>query len=358
MFHKLKQELKLIITWNPSDRSWQMPLFAGFCVGLILFIATLFEMPNFGLVSVIGAMIFLYVPETPIYHKMILSMSCAFGIIVSFTLGLLGQSFPSFIPLIVFAVTLISAKAVRYFSIGSPGFFFFAFATILGTYIPFEVAEYPMAIGLVALGTMVAVFMVLVYALFMIYVFKKPIKEIPRVGEFGFGVIIIDPMIIAFFVGFAMFLQAHFELERGYWVGISCAAVMTAVTFKQIWIKQLQRIVGTIVGVSLAYFLLHFVFTPLEFAILMMILMFFAELVVQRNYALSMVFLTPYSTYLAEAASFMQYNPEVIIQARVLDIIIGSLIGLVGGACMHWGALRRVLEKVARRVFFRWKWRE
>lgn len=354
MFKRLKNDIGLIFTWNSSDRSWQMPLFAGFGVAVILFIATFFGRPDLGLVSVIGAMIFLYVPETPIYHKMILSMACAFGIIVSFTLGLVGQSFPSFIPIIIFLVTLIGAQVVRYFGIGSPGFFFFTFAAILGTYIPFEVVEYPMAIGLVALGTMVANIMVLFYALSMIYVFKKPIKPIPKVGDFGFGVIIIDPMIIAFFVGFAMFLQSYLELERGYWVGISCAAVMTAVTFKQIWIKQLQRILGTIVGVSFAYFLLHFVFTPFAFALLMMGLMFFAELTVQRNYALSMVFLTPYSTYLAEVVNFMQYDPNAIIYARVLDIVIGSLIGLVGGACMHWSALRNLLEKIARKIVFRW----
>lgn len=354
MLKELKKDLGLIFTWNQSDRSWQMPFFAGFGVAMILFIAIFFGRPDFGLVAVIGSMIFLYVPDTPIYHKMILSMSCAFGITVSFTLGLLGQSFPQFIPLIVFGVTLVSAQVVRYFSIGAPGFFFFAFATILGTYIPFEVRDYPMAIGLVALGTMVANIMVLLYSLSVIYIFKHAIKPIPKIGEFGFGTIVVDPIIIAFFVGFAMFLQSYLELDRGYWVGISCAAVMTAITFKQIWIKQLQRILGTIAGVSLTYLLLHFTFNVVEFAILMMVLMFFAEYTVVRNYALSMVFLTPYSTYLAEVSSFMQYDPDMIIQARVLDIIIGSLIGLLGGAFMHWGALRKILERVARKIIFKW----
>ncbi|TLD82703.1 FUSC family protein [Helicobacter sp. MIT 11-5569] len=354
MFQGVKKEFGLIFTWNQSDRSWQMPFFAGLGIAIILFIATFFGRPDFGLVSIIGAMIFLYVPDTPIYHKMILSMSCAFGIIVSFTLGLVGQSFPQFIPFIVFGVTLVSAQVVRYFSIGAPGFFFFTFATILGTYIPFEVRDYPMAIGLVALGTMVANIMVLVYSLSVIYIFKHSIKPIPKVGEFGFGVIVVDPVIIAFFVGFAMYLQSYLELDRGYWVGISCAAVMTAVTFKQIWIKQLQRILGTIAGVSLAYFLLHFTFSPFEFAFLMMVLMFFAEYTVVRNYALSMVFLTPYSTYLAEVSNFMQYDPDIIIHARVLDIIVGSIIGLIGGAFMHWAALRRILERVARKIVFKW----
>ena len=92
-------------------------------------------------------------------------MASAFGIVASFTLGLIGQAFPALIPFIVFLVTMIGAQVVRYFSIGAPGFFFFTFAMILGTYIPFEVKDYPFAIGLVALGTMVANVMVLLYSL-------------------------------------------------------------------------------------------------------------------------------------------------------------------------------------------------
>lgn len=351
---KIMDEVKLIFTWNKSDRLWQMPFFAGLGVAIILFVATYFKRPDLGLVAIIGANIFLYVPDTPIYHKMILSMSCAFGMITAFALGLVGQTFPSFIPLIVFGVTMVSAQVVRYFSIGAPGFFFFTFATLLGSFIPFKLEDYFMAIGLVAIGAMVANVMVLFYSLSVIYLFKHNPKPIPKVGDFGFGVIVVDPIIIAFFVALAMVLQNILELEKGYWVGVSCAAVLTAITFKQIWIKQTQRILGTILGVSFAYILLHFEFSPIGFALLMMVLMFFAELIVVRNYALAMVFLTPYSTYLAEVGSFMNYNPDMIIQARVLDIILGSVIGLIGGAVMHWGALRNVLERIAYKIIYKW----
>ncbi len=354
LVEKIIKEIKLIFTWNKSDRFWQMPFFAGLGVAIILFIAAYFGRPDLGLVVIIGANIFLYVPDTPIYHKMILSMSCAFGITTAFALGLVGQTFPAFIPLIVFGVTMVSAQVVRYFSIGAPGFFFFTFATLLGAFIPFKLEDYFMAIGLVSIGAMVANVMVLLYSLSVIYVFKHAPKPIPKVGEFGFGVIVVDPIIIAFFVALAMVLQSVLELERGYWVGVSCAAVLTAITFKQIWIKQIQRILGTILGVSFAYVLLHFSFSPIEFALLMMVLMFFAEITVVRNYALAMVFLTPYSTYLAEVGSFMNYNPDVIVQARVLDIILGSVIGLAGGAVMHWGALRGMLERIARKIVYKW----
>lgn len=353
-YNKLIESVKLIFTWNKSDRLWQMPFFAGLGVGIILFIAGYFNRPDLGLVAIIGANIFLYVQDTPIYHKMVVCFCCAFGMTTSFALGLIGQSFPFLIPIIIFFVTMISAQVVRYFSIGAPGFFFFTFAAILGTYIHFDIKDYSFAIGLVALGTMLANVMVLLYSLVVIYVFHHSPKPVPKLGEFGFGVIVIDPIIIAFFVAFSMYLQSFFELDRGYWVGISCAAVLTAVTFKQIWVKQFQRILGTIVGVCFSYFLLHFSLPPIYFALLMMFFMFCGEFLVVRNYALAMVFLTPYSTYLAEVSSFMNYDPDLIIKSRVFDIVIGSLIGLLGGAFMHWSTLRGVIDKVARRIVFRW----
>ena len=204
---RLKGEIGLIFTWNKSDRLWQMPFFAGVGVAIILFVAAYFKRPDLGLVAIIGANIFLYVPDTPIYHKMILSMSCAFGMILAFSLGLVGQLFPSLIPLIAFIVTMVSAQVVRYFNIGAPGFFFFTFAALIGTYIPFKIEDYFMVIGLVAVGTIVANAMVLLYSLSVIYIFKHTPKPIPKAGEFGFGVIVIDPIIIASFVAFATYLQ-------------------------------------------------------------------------------------------------------------------------------------------------------
>ncbi len=134
---------KLIFSWNKSDRLWQMPFFSGLGIAIILFVAAFLGRSDLGLIAIIGANIFLYVPDTPLYHKMILCMACAFGIITSFTLGLIGNTFPSLIPIITFLVTMISAQVVRYFSIGAPGFFFFTFAMILGTYIPLKVEDYP-----------------------------------------------------------------------------------------------------------------------------------------------------------------------------------------------------------------------
>lgn len=50
----------------------------------------------------------------------------------------------------------------------------------------------------------------------------------------------------------------------------------------------------------------------------MMSLFFIGQFLVNRNYALAMIFLTPYATYLSEAANFISENADTLILARLL----------------------------------------
>lgn len=60
---KMQRTIKLIFTWNPSDRLWQMPFFAGLGVAIVLFIAAFFNRPDLGLVAIIGTNIFSLCPQ-------------------------------------------------------------------------------------------------------------------------------------------------------------------------------------------------------------------------------------------------------------------------------------------------------
>lgn len=79
----------------------------------------------------------------------------------------------------------------------------------------------------------------------------------------------------------------------------------------------------------------------------MMFLAFIIEFLVVRNYALAVIFLTPYVTYLAEAASFGNLSVDMLIHARLQDIIIGSLLGFV----IHRAYLRKYFEYIAKYIF-------
>ena len=65
---------------------------------------------------------------------------------------------------------------------------------------------------------------------------------------------------------------------------------------------------------------------------------------------LAVIFITPLTILLAEAGANMQLPPDVIIQARLIDIVVGSVIGVVGGVFLHNLSLR---EWVSRHLFRR-----
>lgn len=127
--------------------------------------------------------------------------------------------------------------------------------------------------------------------------------------------------------------------------------ILQGTNLNSVWIKQLQRILGTTVGILFAWWLLRIKFTLLEFIFLMMFLAFIIEFLVVRNYALAVIFLTPYVTYLAKAASFGNLSVDMLIHARLQDIIIGSLLGLLGGFVIHRAYLRKYFKYIAKYIF-------
>lgn len=174
---------------------------------------------------------------------------------------------------------------------------------------------------------------------------------IPQRGHLGFSVVVVDSVIMGTFVGFSVILGAFLELERSYWVAISCTTIMQGITLNSVWIKQIQRILGTALGVVLAWWLLGIKFNSFSFVLLMMFLIFMAEFIITRNYALGMVFITPYVTYLAEASSLVGLNKDLIIRSRLEDVVVGSILGLLGGLVVHKPYLRKPFDSIASRIF-------
>lgn len=350
---KLKQHLKQIIALNSTDIVWQMPFFAALGVGIVLGISVFFDTLSYGLIAMTGALSFLYVPSTPLNHRMAIIMCCSFGIVSSFFLGLLTHFLPllfAFIP--VGFVAMGSSILIRHYNIGVPGYFFFVFACVLGAYSSFEAKDFIFLTGLVFSGAMLATLMAFLYSLVVIYGFKNALPtEIPAKEYLSFSAIVVDSLIMGSFVAFSVFLGTFLELERSYWIAISCTAVMQGISLNSIWIKQIQRIIGTTLGICLAWWLLSKQFHNVEFVLLMMFLFFIGQFLVSRNYALGMIFFTPFATYLAEAANFMSENASTLLLARLLDVVIGSVLGLLGGFVVYSPKLRMPFEKIARYIF-------
>lgn len=55
------------------------------------------------------------------------------------------------------------------------------------------------------------------------------------------------------------------------------------------------------------------------------------QFLITRHYALAVTFLTPMGILRAETGSATSLNPYYLLQMRLLEILIGSAIGCIGG---------------------------
>jgi uncharacterized membrane protein YccC len=96
--------------------------------------------------------------------------------------------------------------------------------------------------------------------------------------------------------------------------------------------------------------LLQFHPTPLSICISIFILQFIVEMLVVRQYGLAVIFITLLTVLLAEAGSAMTLDPNTLIPYRLLDIVIGSIIGAIAGWFIHHEQLRQRATRQLRKT--------
>ena len=131
---------------------------------------------------------------------------------------------------------------------------------------------------------------------------------------------------------------------------MSCLAVIQGASLRAVWSKQVHRILGTCIGLVLSWMLLSLSLDQWRVAVMMMVLAFMIEVLVVRHYALAVIFITPMTIFLAEGAHLGQGTPDALLHARLLDTVLGSLVGLVGGVCLHSPRFREPVGRQLRRL--------
>ncbi len=125
-------------------------------------------------------------------------------------------------------------------------------------------------------------------------------------------------------------LIAHFlPIDLSYWVTLSAAAVMSGATILSTFNRSLQRSVGTIVGIVIAAIILSFQPDGLYVAFMIFAFTALTELAIVLNYAVAAFFITPNALMLAESTSQIG-DLSYFASARIVDVLIGSAIGLLG----------------------------
>ncbi|MFZ2294520.1 MAG: FUSC family protein [Polaromonas sp.] len=344
----VREELHLLMTIKPSDRLWQMPFAAALATGLPLLVGAYFNHMNYGLVSSLGGLAFLYMPNTPLSHRMVALMACAFAMSACYALGVMSHFFPLLMmPVLVFIAILVS-MVCRFYALGPPGSLFFIMAAAIGAYTPLEVLQVPLMVGLITMGALLACLIAFFYSIYTLrFREAQPASPLPPAT---FDFVVFDSVVIGIFVGISLALAQVLQLQKSYWVPVSCLAVIQGVSVRAVWTKQLHRVVGTGIGLLVAWGLLLLPLDKWTISLTMMLLTLVIETAVVRHYAFATIFITPMTILLAEAATLGQGSPATLIQARFFDTLLGCLVGLAGGICLHSPRFRDVLGRQMRRL--------
>lgn len=344
----MREEISHLTTIQASDRLWQMPFAAALASGLPLMIGAYFNQMAYGLVSSLGGLVFLYLPSTPLYHRMISVMACAFGMVACYTLGMMSHFFPLLMMPVLIFISIMVTMVCRFYNLGPPGSLFFIMAASIGAYSPVQVLQLPLMVGLITMGSLLACLIGFFYSLYVLrWQAPKPVSALPSAT---FDFVVFDSVIIGVFVGISLAVAQLLQLEKAYWVPVSCLAVIQGTTLRAVWNKQLHRVLGTSIGILVAWGLLLFPMDKWSISLTMMVLVFVIELTVVRHYAFAAIFITPLTILLAEAATLGHGSVAMLVQARFFDTILGCFVGLVGGICLHSPRFRLVVGKQMRRL--------
>lgn len=203
-------------------------------------------------------------------------------------------------------------------------------------------------VGLISMGSLLACLIGFFYSLYVLRLqAPKPVNALPSAT---FDFVVFDSVIIGVFVGISLAVAQLLQLEKAYWVPVSCLAVIQGTTLRAVWNKQLQRVLGTSIGILVAWGLLLLPMDKWSISLMMMVLVFVIELTVVRHYALAVIFITPLTILLVEAATLGHGSVVTLVQARFFDTILGCFVGLVGGICLHSPRFRLVAGKQMRRL--------
>lgn len=334
----ISDELAALFELKKTERLWHIPVLASICVGVPVFMGWYFNHLSYGVIACTGGLVILYMPATGLRLRMITMLACSFGFLMAYTVGILF----SFHPLVFAFVLAIFAFAVHFatgiLSLRPPGNFFFVMLAVIAGCQPFDLQTIPLKIGLVALSTMFACVLAFFYSWWAIH--RYPPKRVQaRAPKQGFDHV-FESVLFGVFIGLSFFLAWLLGLKNPYWVPISCLAVLQGINRKHVLQRSFQRVLGTGIGMLVGWLILYLDPSELGMVISLLSLQFVVEMLIVRHYALAVVFITPMTLLLAEAASPSGMPVNDLIATRFIDIVIGSTIGAIGGWFLYHQQLR------------------
>jgi len=311
-----------------------MPVVAGLCVGIPLLFGLETGNIGAGKLASVGALVILYLQSSNLVNRMVVLMVCGFGFIASYALAALFSQWLWISPLLLGLYVFAVHYALFRLNLNKPpGNFFFTMIACMAIAVPQNPGHIAENVGYVAFGVITACIIGLVYSLIT---FKKEQSTANKAVFYPNKYVnITESVIFGIVTAISLLTAKWFGLPNPYWIPISCMAVMQGISTSHVFTRAVQRILGTVLGLGLAWCVLGLNLSVWSICICILLLQVIVEFLVVRNYALAVVFISMLTIFLAEPNISLMHHPDRLISARLLDTLIGSSFGAVGGWLLY-----------------------
>ena len=330
----IRHEVSQFITVKNVSRPWQLPFASAIAMGGPVLLGAWSHHLNAGLTASLGALVFLYLPEKVFLARLrslamsgIVMMAC-FWVGSASAIEKVFQS-PGLAIVTTLATLYCRAGAVG----GPPGSLFFVIAASIGassqTISSVSLSKLELVFCGCLWGFVVAALYGLLKPAMTSRTSLRPAREMIREN-------FVNSVLIGVLVGASLLLAQWLHLENPYWVPVSCLAVVQGANIREIWNKQLHRMIGTTLGLLMISAIFQ---TPpssdWQIAGWIVLFSFAIEMTVTRHYATAVMFITPMTILLADAGRAHQSSLWSLAQSRLMDTTVGCCVGLLGGFILH-----------------------
>ncbi|WP_345800398.1 FUSC family protein [Microbacterium sp. AZCO] len=322
-----------LFTLNPAPGPrWPLALQASLAIALPIAILTLAGQPSLGYQAATGAFTALYASHLRVVERVRVLPLVGAALFAAAAVGVLAgpSQVATLIGLVV--VTIAGSAAAFGFSLGPPGPLFLVLVYGLSAHVTAAGADGGVFVAALAGG------IVLAWLLAASPLVLRRVRTMPRrpfretlpgpAWPLDARLLLLRAVIVAV-LGTAV--GVVLDPDRAYWiVGAAIAVIGTAPDRRAAFSRGLHRMIGTLAGVALFLLLVPIGITGLWLALVLGILQFVIEIVVVRNYALALTFITPLVLLLTGAATGDAGSMAVATE-RVVDTLAGAVLGAASG---------------------------
>jgi hypothetical protein len=331
----LRTTLRSLFALNDGPWRWAVGRDAGLAMGLPLVLFAMAGQQQLGMIASLGAFTALYAAPLRRIDRLSVLPIVMMGMVIAALVGVLASTDPTLSIIALIAVTIVGCLLSIGFELGPPGPMLF----VLVTGVSSQVAAAMRAGGssdvysipwLVAIGAVLAYLVVIApLALPAVRKHEGPIAGLRKLFP-AFRLDVTARLIAARIIAAAIIagvLSSPLNTRRTYWVVITAIAVLQASHVRRItWLRVVHRVVGTALGIG-AFALLTMA-QPDGYTLIAIIVLLQAaiEVVVTRNYALALIFITPLALAISTGAH--THDTIITVRERMFDTLLGSGIAL------------------------------